>query len=149
MDGLGRLEQMPEETAATAAMAACPHPVMLGGHRKCLVHHQARNDRWLPARHRDLGLGHGALLRLSADEEQPLGYELTQGRDYSEQTAAQIDTDIQAILNTCHDEVKALLDREHDKLDALVETLLRDETVEHEGLERILGPRAGGEKVDQ
>jgi cell division protease FtsH len=96
------------------------------------------------------GMGSLGLQAFAADEEQPfLGYELTQGRDYSEQTAAQIDKDIQTILNTCHDEVKALLDREHDKLDALVEILLKDETVEQEELERILGPRVGGEKLEQ
>jgi cell division protease FtsH len=96
------------------------------------------------------GMGSLGLQAFAADEEQPfLGYELTQGRDYSEQTAAQIDKDIQTILNTCHDEVKTLLDREHEKLDALVDTLLKDETVEQEGLERILGPRVGGEKVGQ
>jgi cell division protease FtsH len=96
------------------------------------------------------GMGSLGLQAFAADEEQPfLGYELTQGRDYSEQTAAQIDKDIQTILNTCHDEVKALLDREHDKLDALVEILLKDETVEQEELERILGPRVGGEKQEQ
>ncbi len=96
------------------------------------------------------GMGSLGLQAFAADEEQPfLGYELTQGRDYSEQTAAQIDKDIQTILNTCHEEVKALLDREHAKLDTLVEVLLRDETVEREGLERILGPRVGGEKVEQ
>ncbi len=90
------------------------------------------------------GMGSLGLQAFAADEEQPfLGYELTQSRDYSEQTAAQIDRDIQAILNQCHDEVKALLDREHDKLDALVQTLLKDETVEQEGLEKILGPRVG------
>ena len=95
------------------------------------------------------GMGSLGLQAFAADEEQPfLGYELTQSRDYSEQTAAQIDRDIQAILNQCHDEVKTLLDREHDKLDALVQTLLKDETVEQEGLERILGPRVGGAKVE-
>jgi cell division protease FtsH len=96
------------------------------------------------------GMGSLGLQAFAADEEQPfLGYELTQGRDYSEQTAAQIDKDIQTILNTCHDEVKTLLDREHDKLDTLVETLLKDETVEQEGLEKILGPRVGGEKDER
>jgi cell division protease FtsH len=95
------------------------------------------------------GMGSLGLQAFATDEEQPfLGYELTQARDYSEQTAAQIDKDIQTILNTCHEEVKALLDREHDKLDALVEILLKDETVEQEGLERILGPRVGGEKIE-
>ncbi len=92
------------------------------------------------------GMGSLGLQAFAADEEQPfLGYELTQARDYSEQTAAQIDRDIQTILNTCHEEVKALLNREHDKLDALVAILLKDETVEQEGLERLLGPRVGGE----
>jgi cell division protease FtsH len=88
------------------------------------------------------GMGSLGLQAFATDEEQPfLGYELTQGRDYSEQTAAQIDTDIQTILNQCHDDVKALLEREHEKLDELVDTLLKDETVEQDGLEKILGPR--------
>jgi len=90
------------------------------------------------------GMGSLGLQAFSADEQQPfLGYELTQGRDYSEQTAAQIDKDIQMILEQCHQEVKALLEREHDKLDALVEALCKEETVEQEELTRILGPRVG------
>jgi cell division protease FtsH len=95
------------------------------------------------------GMGSLGLQAISTDEEQPfLGYELTQGRDYSEETAAMIDRDIQSILNKAHDDVKSLLEREHDKLDALVENLLRDETVEQEGLEKILGPRVGGDRDD-
>ncbi len=90
------------------------------------------------------GMGSLGLQAFSADEQQPfLGYELTQGRDYSEETAAQIDKNIQSILNQCHEEVKALMEREHDKLDALVQSLLKDETLEQDALERILGPRVG------
>jgi cell division protease FtsH len=90
------------------------------------------------------GMGSLGLQAMESDETQPfLGYELTQGREYSEQTAAQIDRDIQSILNTSHEEVKALLEREHDKLDALVDTLLKDETINQDDLERILGPRVG------
>jgi cell division protease FtsH len=90
------------------------------------------------------GMGSMGLQAFAADEQQPfLGYELTQGRDYSEETAAHIDRDIQSILNQCHEEVKALLEREHDKLDALVEALCKEETVEQEELTRILGPRVG------
>ena len=96
------------------------------------------------------GMGSLGLQAFESDEQQPfLGYELTQGRDYSEETAAHIDRDIQSILEQSHDEVKILLDREHDKLDALVDTLLKDETVEQDGLERILGPRAGAENTDR
>lgn len=95
------------------------------------------------------GMGSLGLQAFEADEQQPfLGYELTQGRDYSEETAAQIDRDVQSILNQCHEDVKSLLEREHAKLDALVETLLKDETVEQDGLERILGPRVSKEKSE-
>ncbi|MGE5123836.1 MAG: ATP-dependent zinc metalloprotease FtsH [Acidobacteriaceae bacterium] len=90
------------------------------------------------------GMGSLGLQAFQSDEQQPfLGYELTQGRDYSEETAAQIDRDIQSILNQSHNEVKALLEREHDKLDALVDTLLKDETIDKEVIERVLGPRVG------
>ncbi len=95
------------------------------------------------------GMGSLGLQAFAADEQQPfLGYELTQGRDYSEETAAHIDRDVQTILNQCHEEAKALLEREHDKLDALVEALCRDETVEQEELIRILGPRVGEERKE-
>ncbi|PWB51509.1 MAG: cell division protein FtsH [Anaerolineales bacterium] len=90
------------------------------------------------------GMGSIGLQTIDTDETQPfLGYELTQGRDYSEQTAALIDRNIQAILDQCHNEVKSMLEREHAKLDALVDTLLKDETIDQDDLERILGPRVG------
>ncbi len=96
------------------------------------------------------GMGSLGLQAFESDEQQPfLGYELTQGRDYSEETAAQIDRDIQAILNQSHDEVKALLNKEHDKLDNLVDTLLKEETIEQDDLERVLGPRITGEREDR
>ena len=96
------------------------------------------------------GMGSLGLQAFEADDQQPfLGYELTQGRDYSEVTAAKIDRDIQNILNQCHDEAKALLDREHDKLDALVDTLLKDETIEQDTLERVLGPRVGQQNPER
>jgi cell division protease FtsH len=95
------------------------------------------------------GMGSMGLQAFEADEQQPfLGYELTQGRDYSEQTAAMIDRDIQNILDQSHDEVRELLEREHDKLDALVQTLLKEETIERDTLERVLGPRVGEERQE-
>ncbi len=90
------------------------------------------------------GMGSLGLQAFAADEQQPfLGYELTQGRDYSEETAALIDRDVKTILNQCHEDAKSLLERERAKLDALVEALCKDETVEQEELTRILGPRVG------
>jgi cell division protease FtsH len=96
------------------------------------------------------GMGSLGLQAFAADEQQPfLGYELTQGRDYSEQTAAQIDKDIQTILSQSHEEVRVLLEREHDKLDALVQTLIKEETIDQDMLVKILGPRVGNGKGDK
>ena len=96
------------------------------------------------------GMGSLGLQAFDTDDQQPfLGYEITQGRSYSEETAAQIDRDVQSILDQCHNEVKILLERKHDKLDALVDTLLKDETIERDVLEQILGPRITGERQDQ
>jgi cell division protease FtsH len=86
------------------------------------------------------GLG---LAAFSADERQPfLGYDLSQGRDYSEATAARIDAEVERLLGARHQVVRRLLDGARDRLDRLVTTLLQEETVGEETLTRILGPRA-------
>ena len=88
------------------------------------------------------GMGDLGLMALASDEEQPfLGYELSQGHDYSEETKARIDDYIQQLLDDRHEEVKKLLTQARDKLEALVATLLRDETVNQDELSKILGER--------
>jgi len=88
------------------------------------------------------GMGDLGLMAIAADEEQPfLGYELAQGRDYSEETGARIDNYIQQILESRHAEVKQLLTRAREKLESLVEALLQEETIDQEELGQILGER--------
>jgi len=88
------------------------------------------------------GMGDLGLMALSSDEEQPfLGYELSQGRNYSEETSAQIDRDIQKLLNDRHELVRKLLTDARDKLDKMVEALLHEETVDQNELTNILGTR--------
>jgi cell division protease FtsH len=88
------------------------------------------------------GMGSLGLMALSADEEQPfLGYELSQGRDYSEETAARIDQDVQHILQERYTTVKNLLTDSRQQLDRLVQALLHDEVVDQGTLLNILGPR--------
>jgi cell division protease FtsH len=88
------------------------------------------------------GMGDLGLMALSSDEEQPfLGYELSQGRNYSEETSANIDRSIQKLLNERHEMVRQLLSRARDKLDQLSEVLLREETVDQDELTKILGQR--------
>jgi cell division protease FtsH len=88
------------------------------------------------------GMGELGLAAFKADGQQPfLGYELSQGRDYSEATAAHIDREVQRILKDSHDDVQRLLGGARDKLDRLVEVLLKEETVARAELTEILGPR--------
>jgi len=88
------------------------------------------------------GMGDLGLMAIATDNEQPfLGYELTQGHDYSEETSARIDGYIQNLLEERHKEVKELLTRAGDKLEALVQALLQDETIDQSELSKILGER--------
>jgi cell division protease FtsH len=77
-----------------------------------------------------------------ADEQQPfLGYELSQGRDYSESTAARIDQEVQRVMGEQYEAVRQLLLGARSKLDSLVDQLLEEETVLEEQLTAVLGPR--------
>jgi len=78
----------------------------------------------------------------AADEEQPfLGYQLSQGRDYSEATAALIDRDLKELLSSRHEVVRKLLASNRERLDELAAALLHEETVGQEQLRSILGSR--------
>lgn len=88
------------------------------------------------------GMGRMGPIALDTRDEQPfLGYELSQPRDYSEETAARIDQDIQELVNTSYQDVRKLLSDSRPMLDRLVEALLKDETVNQDEMARILGPR--------
>jgi cell division protease FtsH len=88
------------------------------------------------------GMGNLGLVAFKTDEQQPfLGYELSQGREYSEATAAQIDQDVLRLLDEARDEVRRCLAGSRQQLDRLVDALLLEEAVGLEQLNRILGPR--------
>jgi cell division protease FtsH len=77
-----------------------------------------------------------------SDEEQPfLGYELARGHDFSEETAAHIDRDIQELLHERHSFVRERLDKKHEKLVDLANALLQEETIDQNELKNILGDR--------
>jgi cell division protease FtsH len=88
------------------------------------------------------GMGNLGRLAFRVDEEQPfLGYEITQGRDYSEATARRIDEEVERLLEECHESTRRLLLAGREALDRLVVGLLGEETVDQDTLEQILGPR--------
>ena len=95
------------------------------------------------------GMGNLGLVAFKVDEQQPfLGYELSQGRDYSEATAARIDQEVQRLLEERHEAVHHLLVSAREQLDHLVEGLLQEETVTQETLTQILGPRPKPSEAD-
>jgi cell division protease FtsH len=87
-------------------------------------------------------MGNLGLVAFRADEEQPfLGYELAQGRDYSEHTAARVDQEVQELLEKSHENASRLLTEKRAELDRLAETLLHEEAIDQDELAQILGPR--------
>ena len=88
------------------------------------------------------GMSELGLIAFAADESQPfLGYEMAQGRDYSEETAALIDAEVRRLLEDRHQVARRLLTEHRAELDKLAEALLKHETVGSEALKEILGPR--------
>ena len=77
----------------------------------------------------------------SSSEDRFLGYELGQGRPYSEDTARRIDAEVERLLDDSHSTVLNLLESAHDRLDQLAAALLEKETVEYDELVQLLGPR--------
>src|SRR5439155_5157485 len=88
------------------------------------------------------GMGSLGPVAFHVDDEQPfLGYQLAQGREYSDGTAARIDHEVEHLIAERLEVVRQLLSAARSKLDALAEALLRDETIGEDALGRILGPR--------
>jgi ATP-dependent Zn protease len=87
------------------------------------------------------GMGSLGLVALEIGEQPFLGYELTQGRSYSDQTAARVDRNIQEILDAKYEQVKDMIRAHREALDRLAAALLEEETVGEDRLLEILGPR--------
>ena len=77
----------------------------------------------------------------SSSEDRFLGYEIGQGRPYSEDTARRVDAEVERLLSDSHKAVLNLLDSARDRLDRLASALLEKETVEYDELQQLLGPR--------
>jgi cell division protease FtsH len=86
-------------------------------------------------------------------EEHPfLGKEMAEPRRFSEHTAQLIDEEVVRILREASERARKLLSRHRDKLDALAGALAKEETLDEEEIEALIGPAAykrtkAGEKV--
>lgn len=76
-----------------------------------------------------------------ADESEPLflGREITQHKDYSEETAKRIDQEIHKILDSAMEETRDLLTAHRQQLDALTNELVEKETLDDAQIRILLG----------
>jgi cell division protease FtsH len=88
------------------------------------------------------GMGSLGPVAFQVDDEQPfLGYQLAQGHEYSDATAARIDHEVEHLIAERLEVVRQLLSAARAQLDSLADALLKDETIGEDALGRILGPR--------
>ncbi len=79
----------------------------------------------------------GAVNYASGGSEPFLGKEYGHQRDYSDEIAAMIDSEVRALIEIAHDEAYAILTEHRDVLDQMVVELLDKETLTQEDLSRI------------
>jgi cell division protease FtsH len=83
------------------------------------------------------------LLNFGDNERQPfLGYALSQGRDYSEETAARIDAEVRKIIGEVHQQAVKILSENRDQLDVLAHELMNNEIVDGARVLEIVGRSA-------
>lgn len=68
-----------------------------------------------------------------------LGREITQHKDYSEETARKIDEEINAILDECMQDATRILEENRDQLDTLANELIAKETLDDREVRALLG----------
>src|SRR3989338_2391624 len=76
-----------------------------------------------------------------------LGREITEQRDYSEKVAEAIDKEVSKFITQAAEQACAIVKKGKEKIDAIVQALLKDETLEREAFEAIVGPRPATVKV--
>ena len=62
-------------------------------------------------------------------------------KPYSEETARIIDEEVSAVIEKAYDRAKEILANNRDKLESLADSLLQNEVIFREDVERILGAR--------
>jgi len=70
-----------------------------------------------------------------------LGREINEEKDYSEQTAQKIDSQVSTIIDEAYDRAKDILTQKKDMLEKIVAVLLEKETIEKEEYDLLIGKK--------
>jgi cell division protease FtsH len=92
---------------------------------------------------RDYGMS-AALGPVALGEERGpsfLGLKGLESRSYSEQTALEVDREVQALVVEAQERARAIVHESRDKLDTMAARLLTAEVVEEEEIQRLWGPK--------
>lgn len=76
-----------------------------------------------------------------------LGKEMSEEKDYSEETAQKIDQEVSRIINSAKDRSTQIITEKRDLLDKLSNTLLDKETIEKEEFDEIMGFKIKSEEI--
>ncbi|HXE73710.1 MAG TPA: ATP-dependent zinc metalloprotease FtsH [Candidatus Nitrosotenuis sp.] len=71
-----------------------------------------------------------------------LGRDIVDSRNFSEETARQIDSEVRRLIDEAYGEARKILTEKREHLELLARELIRKEVLESEDLERLLGPAA-------
>lgn len=76
-----------------------------------------------------------------SNEGEPLflGREITQHKDFSDDTARRIDEEVEKILDECLEKTRSILTEHRDQLDRLTDELCRKETLDDAEIRQLLG----------
>ncbi|MFA5698495.1 MAG: ATP-dependent zinc metalloprotease FtsH [Sphaerochaeta sp.] len=76
-----------------------------------------------------------------SDESEPLflGRQISQRKDYSEDTARRIDEEMKKILDSALEETRTILSTHRDQLETLTEALIEHETLDDQEVQSLLG----------
>jgi cell division protease FtsH len=83
-----------------------------------------------------------------SSDEVFLGRDFSSGKNYSEQTAAAIDAEIQRIIGECYSEAKEILSTHIDRLHFVAQYLLKHETMDGDQFAAAMQDGATEEQLD-
>ena len=90
----------------------------------------------------------GPILWGSEEHEIFLGKDLSRMKDYSEETAREIDLEVKKIIETAYKKTMNILISSKDKLERLAQELLEKEVIYAEELHNILGDNGGNDEAN-
>ncbi|HFC76609.1 MAG TPA: ATP-dependent metallopeptidase FtsH/Yme1/Tma family protein [Candidatus Moranbacteria bacterium] len=78
-----------------------------------------------------------------------LGKEISEEKDYSEQTSISIDNEVSKFINSAKEKAQKIIRDKKDALDKIVKTLLKKEIIEKEEYDKIMGLNISDKEQDK